>query len=429
MRPDTATTRLFALITLLIILELGRAVPVNAYAAIVYEHGLAKHVDWGHRGHVIPENQSTTFTQDDPFVYAYATVALYTANLTWQWYDPTEQLYRSRVAPVECAVSPCTFIDSILMATSYAATKFGVWRIDLLVDGFRLYSDYFRLTPVINQENHWDFYVLQSAPLRLHGNLTVTIHPDNQSWSFYSIYIVTAANVTAFESGSNRPLQVSQDNASLVVVDLGGPRSDGYTFVLSFDLIHGVSTLGGWNGGSFMLMWQEDGWMRIRNVHPIPETYKITLPQNANIADIVGINTILLNQNLTSTDSPVISIGTTVPPQRRFGWAIIYRDYTWRNSHLSTLPPTDTGPGLAYASAQPVPVLSLTLGGVSLWSAVMSAFLLTASELLTSIYTRAGILIDRRRLRIAGLLLVAVFLIATAYQLMVARYTLVIPVH
>jgi hypothetical protein len=65
-----------------------------------------------------------------------------------------------------------------------------------------------------------------------------------------------------------------------------------------------------------------------------------------------------------------------------------------------------------------IPYLPLTLGNVNLWAAVMSVFLLTASELLSPLYQRTGsmLLINRKPIRIAALLLVALFLVTTGYQ-------------
>jgi len=70
-----------------------------------------------------------------------------------------------------------------------------------------------------------------------------------------------------------------------------------------------------------------------------------------------------------------------------------------------------------------LPLLPITLGGLSIWAAVMSVFLLTASELLSPIYSRGGygILINRKRLRLAALLLVAIFMITIAYQLVLQQ--------
>src|SRR5208283_3102813 len=94
--------------------------------------------------------------------------------------------------------------------------------------------------PVILQDNHWSFNIDQSVPFRAHGHLTVTIHPNNQTWSSYRIYLGYAANLTAYDVATNRTLRVAANNETGdVLVDLGGARSDGFTFVVSFDVKYG----------------------------------------------------------------------------------------------------------------------------------------------------------------------------------------------
>ena len=238
-----------------------------------------------------------------------------------------------------------------------------------------------------------------------------------------------AANLTAFEAVSNRTLGVTQVNNTLVTVDLGTPRGDGYQFVLSFDLRYGFTSLNTWAGGSFAFGWQEGPWQRTFPFHPVPETFVITLPENATFTDLLGINVMTLNHNETGGARPSVSFTITVPPLQQFGWMVIYQDLNWRNAHINFFLPysSATAVGLPYAANQPIPILPVTLGSVSLWSAVMSVFMLTGSELLSPIYARTGILIDRRRLRIATLFLVAIFVAATTYQLIIAQYTAPIP--
>jgi hypothetical protein len=306
--------------------------------------------------------------------------------------------------------------------------------MNLLADGFQLYSDQFSLNPVITQDDYWNFIVVQSAPPIVHVNLTVTIHPDNLTWSFYRLYMPYAANVTAHEQASNHTLNVMTYNDTygrvIDLVDLGGARSDGYRFVLSFDLRSGLYTVGGWNTGNFALTWQQLGewaWENSNDVHPVPETFSITLPEGATFVDAVGMNVIALNRNITEEMRTTVSLATTLGPEpTRFGWAIFYRDFTWLDAHLSFYSTTTTATALPLTQLV-LPVLpTLTLGSLSLWSAVMSIFVLTASELLSPIYPRTRILINRRRLRIAGLLLAALFLAVTAYQI-VGQYFVSLP--
>ena len=234
-----------------------------------------------------------------------------------------------------------------------------------------------------------------------------------------------AANVTAFEPASNQALKVSSFNESIVgsvVVNFGGPRTDGYTFVLSFDLRYGVNAVNGWSGGTFSFPWLDEPYERaVPDVHPIPETFDITLPKGSSFVDLVGINAMVINRNVTGEDQPSISFKTTLAPRQRFGWALIYRDFTWANAHPQYEYVTTTMVGLPFAERQPLPVLPVTLGGVSLWSGMMSVLLLVASEVLSPIYGRTGLVLNRRRLRITALLLVALFVIATAYQLIISQ--------
>ena len=95
---------------------------------------------------------------------------------------------------------------------------------------------------------------------------------------------------------------------------------------------------------------------------------------------------------------------------------MLYQDFTYRNAHTTT--PTQTGAPFSAAQIM-LPLLPLTLGELNVWAAVMSVFLLTASEFASPLYNRSGfgMLIDRKRLRLAALVLAALFLITTVYQL------------
>jgi len=439
-RRGPTAAQWLAVIVLVIVLELGRSVPVSASAAVlVYDHGFAQQVSWTRHGKFVPINKTSSFTQDDPFVWAYFTAELYSANFTWQWYDPSGQLYLERTTQAECAVSPCSFVDVLTLAGTglwpfAAATRFGLWRLQVLADGYPLYSDTFLVNPVVTEEDSWNFNVTQSAPPVFHGDLTVTIHPNNQTWSSYRLFMPYAANVTAFEPASNRALNVSafnetyvgsNSNQSLaggVVVNFGGARSDGYTFLLSFDLRYGVRDVNGWYGGAFSFTWvDEPGNRPVPDVHPIPETFSITLPKGSTLVDLVGIDAMVINRIVRGEGQPSVSFRTALAPRQRFGWALIYRDFAWAYAHPGYVATTIVG--LPFAERQPLPVLPLTLGGMSLWSGMMSALLLVASEVLSPIYGRTGLLMNRRRLRIVALLLVVVFVIVTAYQLLISQQT------
>jgi hypothetical protein len=411
------------IITLLLFLELTMAVPVkgSSVAIIVYDHAFAKQLRWTANGHITPVNQTSSFTQDDQVVYAYAQATFYSANFTWEWYDPNGQLYKNDTFQAQCDTSPCYVSSSLWFGNSAAATKFGLWRMDLLADDFHLYSDYFYITPIMTQENHWDFHIVQSEPPRVHGDLTVRIHPNNQTWNYYVLimpYADYAANVTAVESSSSHVLSVIT-NASRVVVDFGGAESAGYSFVISFDLRYPLDSLNGLYGGSYAFSWRDEPWQRSYDLHPIPETFSITLPKGATLLDIVGNNVVTLDYHVRPETRLSVNFTTTVINEV-FGWTLIYRDFTYRDSHLNTLSPPS---GLSSALAQPIPFLPLTVANLNVWAAIMSVFLLTASELVSPIYSRSGsnILIDRRRLRIAALLLVALFMAGTFYSFVISQ--------
>jgi len=402
--------------------------PVSGFAAVhVYTHGLSKQAKWALNGNFIPIKASN-FTQDDVAVYAYFQAALYSANITWQWYDPTGQLYSNRTTQAQCQASPCTFVQGLTLAgtgiyPAPAATKYGLWRLVVLANGYALYSDVFSVNPVITEEDSWNFNVTQSTPAVVHGRLTVTIHPNNQTWSTYRIYMPYGANFTSFDAASNRTLMVSSYNESMpgsVVVNFGGARADGYRFTLGFDLVYGLNGVNGYLGVGYSFRWVDEPYSRpVPDARPIPETFMINLPRGSTFVDLIGINSMNLNRILRGESQPSISFGVTLAPHQRFGWAILYRDYSWANSHVQ--PVTATMAGLNYAQKQPLPVFPITLGGMSLWSGVMSVLILIASEAVSPLYGRTGLLLNRKRLRIAALLLITVFIIATASQLIISQ--------
>jgi hypothetical protein len=422
------SNRLLVIILVLLVVEVANISQVNAVASvaiIVYDHGLSEKPTWTLRYHFIA-NKTSSFTQDDPVAYAYVTVQVSSANVAWLWYDPVGELYKNDTRQIQCEASPCTFLSWLGLARSEATARFGLWTVSFQAGGSILYSDHFSVTQVVWQENGWKFYIKQSAPARVRGELTVTIHPRNQTWSSYAVNLPFAANITAHEYASNRTLDVKTFNGtSRVVVDLGAPRFDGYTFVLIFDVQYGLVPLGGWETGHFAFTWLESSWGTFNDgYHPIPESFDVTLPKGTAFVDAVGLNTMTLNQSVTSQ---TISFTTTLLPDqlaknKLFGWTIIYNDFTYLKLHPvnSTSIPT-TLIGLNVAASQRIPVLPLTIGSVSIWTAVMSVFLLTASELLSPVYARTGILINRRRLRIAAMILVTIFLVSVAYQIILSQ--------
>jgi len=432
---------MLAITGLLILVTLGRCGPASgSYAAVlVYDHGFTKQVTWIGRGNALI-NKTSYFTQDDSQIVAYAKAAFYNASFTWQFYDPNGQLYSNTTQEQNCNVAPCTIVNYFPLKNTPAAILFGQWKMNLLANGYLLYSDNFWITPIITQEDYWKFNVTQSAPARVHGELTVTIHPNNQTFSqpvqlsrgvrletFYQLYMPYAANITAYESVSNRRLPVVILNGTNVYVDLGPQRPDGYTFVINFDLAYGVRPLNGWVGGTFAFTWIDEPFDRSQTVYPIPETFNITLPEGTSVADLAGMNILVLDHKITGGHGLAISFTATVPPLQPFGWTLIYRDFTWINLNQVTYTTTRSANNFASVQQQLIPVLPLTLGSMSLWAAIMSVFLLIGSELLSPAYARTGILINRRRLRIAALVLVAIFLAITIYQIMISQLAGTIP--
>lgn len=59
----------------------------------------------------------------------------------------------------------------------------------------------------------------------------------------------------------------------------------------------------------------------------------------------------------------------------------------------------------------------LTFDDLSIWSAITAIILLITSELLSPYYGRAGILVDRRRLRMVAIALALIFLSTVAYRI------------
>src|SRR5208337_3726997 len=379
MQRNFIGTRMLAITGLLILLVLSRCVPTSgSYAAVlVYDHGFTNQVTWVGRGNALI-NKTSYFTQDDQQIVAYAKTAFYNASFTWQFYDPNGHLYSNTTEEQTCNVAPCTIVNFFPLRNTPAAILFGEWRLNLLANGYLLYSDNFWITPIITQNDYWKFNVTQSAPARVHGELTVTIHPDNQTFSqpiqlsrgirldtFYQLSMPYAANITASEAVSNRRLSVVILNNTNVYVDLGPQRPDGYTFVINFDLVYGVRPLNGWVGGTFAFTWIDEPFDRSLTVYPVPETFNITLPEGTAFADLVGMNILVLDHKITGGHGLAISFTATVPPLQPFGWTLIYRDFTWINLNQVTYTTTRSANNFASVQQQLIPVLPLTLGSMS----------------------------------------------------------------
>lgn len=384
-------------------------------AVLVYAYGFSKGVEIAHNGNLIALNKTSSFTQDDSVVYAWLEAAFYSANLTWKYYDPLGQLVKNQTRILQCVQSPCYAYSYMRIAFSAIATQFGRWRLDVFNGNVKLYTDYFYLNPVLTQTNNWSFDIESSAPSLVYGNLSVTIHPSNGTWSYYQMYMPYASNVTAFQTDSGTELNVTKNN-SLVLVNLGKPRSAGYMFTIGFTVQGGVSSLNGWAGGAFALAWQDQPWQRFNDPHPIFETFNITLPPTAQLAYIVGVNSLDLSYNLATGARQSIGFDTTVVNEP-FGWTIIYRDFSYSRAHPQ--PVSGNQRSFSFGSGPVLPVLPLTLNALNAWAAVTSVLLLTASELASPIYSKSGshLLINRKRLRLVALILVVIFVAGTAYNL------------
>jgi hypothetical protein len=378
-----------------------------APAIVVLDHGFALDYAWTTNGHVILINRTSTFTQDDSFVYAYVKATFYRENLTWNWYAPSGQLYRSSYREASCVASPCDELTGLRIQGTHVSVNPGIWRLDFIADGSLIYTDYFRLSPVITQYNYWNFTIVQSSPPRIDGSLRVVIHPSNASWSHYQIYMPYAFNVSAHDYATNRSLQVTSTSSDLILVDFGEPRAAGYSFVLTFNLTYLLDNLG---GGNYAFTWREDPWERLNDIHAIPERFIVNLPKGGTLLDVIGYNSISLTYNATSRAGLSLDLGVDFNPQRA-GWTVIYRERSGVQNNSS--------PSAVLNSAILLPIVPLSLSNLSLWAAVMSAFLLTASELLSRAFSRTGygLLINRKRLRLAALLLVAIYITIIASQL------------
>ena len=397
-----------AIALLALIVWFGRVTNVGASTAfLVQDHGFAMGVSGTRNGNLILLNRTSTFTQDDPEIYAFVQATFYSANITWKWYEPSGQLYQSMSRSVDCVASPCEEFSSLWVQGTTVATTPGVWRLDLLADGQLIYSDYFRLVTVITEYDYWNFTVVKSFPPQINGSLRVVIHPSNVTWRYYQVYMPYAANVTAYDYSTGQHLQVTMSSGNPFVVDFGRSRPAGYSFVLKFNVPYQLADLG---GGAYALVWREYPWERVGDIHPIPESFTVQLPRNVTLLDVAGYNSLDLVYN--ATDEPHLSLGLAAEPTHSpVGWTILYRDL----SSVSNV----RQPSQELNSAISLPVLPLTLSNLSVWAAVMSVFLLTASELASPIYSRSGygILINRKHLRLAAILLVVIFMVAVTYQL------------
>jgi len=384
---------------LFIVLLLAGCVQVAAYPAItVLEHGLAKGIIYGNN--YVPVDKTADFTQDDTYVYSYLSAAFYSANLTWKWYDPSGALYSSTSRDSECITTPCWFSESLQIADSPAAVRFGVWRMELLADGYPLYLDRFTIRPVITEDRSW-FFELYDPPIIARVNLAVRIHPQSTTSSNYHITfsIPNTTDITAYEANTNRSLAIN-GKAGDMTVDFGDAKSDGYEFRLIFNM--GLRSS---SGNSFNLTWSQQN-----GIHPVPQRFLITLPVNSGLGGVMGpVGVRVLNASRTS-----VIFNQTLSPNQLFTFSVTYFMQQKPSTKVTILPIDTQGGGSIFALQ--VPLIPLTVGDISLWSAVMAIILLVTSELVSPYYGRTGLVIDRRRLRLAALLVAFIFLAIVVFR-------------
>lgn len=381
-----------------------RSVQVAAYpAVVVYEHGFARQLSWDRRGNAILVDKTTNFTQDDEYIYSYVSAAFYSANLTWTWYDPGEELYRAISYDTECVAAPCRFTAALSMADTPAAARLGLWRMELLADGFPLYSDYFRLSQIMNEDNSWFFDVY--APAKVHVNVTVGIHPQNP-WSNYRIGfgMAYAPDINAYEIGTNQSLPVTYIDGVLTV-DFAKPRSNGYAFGMSFNFENF-----GFRVTQNNLTWTEYNltWREYNRIHPIPQKFVIAIPEGAALECVVGPANYTLGSKNGNASRTLVFFNQTLAPYQMFAFSITYLIHHEAATKVVIVPSTSP-------FDLQLPLLPLKLGDITAWSAGMSIILIATTEILSPYYSRSGIVLNRRRLRFASYMLVALFLVSVFY--------------
>jgi hypothetical protein len=242
-----------------------------------------------------------------------------------------------------------------------------------------------------------------------HGKVTVRIHPQNGTWSNYRIAFGApdVTNITAYEANTNRPLEVTGQGGD-ITVNFGGPRTDGYEFVLTFSLrvVLKLST-----GSYFNLTWTEPN-----GIHPIPQKFVIAIPPGAALANVVGTQA-----NYTVRSDPFgasrtsVSFNQTISPNQMLAFSVTY--LMPQATTPVTILPSSAQPGGGSVFALRLPLVPLTVGDMSLWSAVTGIMLLVTSELVSPLYGRTGMVINRRRLRLAALLVAFIFLVTVGCRI------------
>lgn len=117
---------------------------------------------------------------------------------------------------------------------------------------------------------------------------------------------------------------------------------------------------------------------------------------------------------ISNTSRTSVIFNQTLSPNQLFTFSVSYFMQQKPSAKVTILPiPTQGGSSVF---ALQVPLIPLTVGDISLWSAVIAIILLVTSELVSPYYGRTGLVIDRRRLRLAALLVAFIFLAIVAYR-------------
>lgn len=269
---------------------------VDAKLTKLYSHYFAK---WRTTtpNHYVPVNITNTFTADDEWVLAFMTASFPTStNLTRVWYDPTGALYDRSSVVWTCYAAQCDTYSYQKIRDTVMAKLPGVWRYDHFADGVLLYSDRFTIAPAIHEQYSWVFHL--DSPTHARVDFTITIHPFqgvlNQHWTIGNWTEWNArfggegiSNISARDYTTNKSLTVTPMEAAAdgrIHVHFGGPREDGYTFVLCFDLDNPRNLGYSATDGTYWLKW---GWSVVGGIESIPQQVTVVLPPSFNLKDIM----------------------------------------------------------------------------------------------------------------------------------------------
>jgi hypothetical protein len=351
----------------------------------------------------IPVNITNTFAADDVLVAAFMNASYPTpTNLTSVWYDPTGALYDRSSDVWTCYLAYCVTFGYQIINDTRMARMPGVWRYDHFADGVLLYSDRFTLTPAIFQQFSPVFRL--DLPTHARVDFTVTVHPKPQvldkngslDWTIGNLTEWSPnlggtgiSNISARDYKTNESVMVTPREAAAdrrLHVYFGGPRGDGYTFVLSFDL---VSPFIGYSAtdGVYWLKW---AWGVVGGIESIPQQVTVVLPQGFSLKDIA------VRQNDTVRRVQRVNYTTSLRGGRMsisFSAPISYNSLVeWTVEYVPS------GSNTTIVSSKILQSTSVTTtSGSQIWMSVNSALMLGLA--LAVIAVAAGWWIMRRRQR------------------------------